>query len=122
MRATIARLPNPTLGAYEFVEWVEGDRIVLKAVDGWWGGDVATENVIFRIITDTNQLLAATLSGECDFATDDGLQLTQVPFIQQSADQGLVAYDAIPSNRLGAHRYEQLPARRRGARRTAILR
>jgi peptide/nickel transport system substrate-binding protein len=92
-----ARLPNPTLGAYEFVEWVEGDRIVLSGVDGWWGGDVATPNVIFRIITDTNQLLAATLSGECDFATDDGLQLTQVPFIQQSADQGLVAYDAIPA-------------------------
>ncbi len=92
-----ARLPNPVLGPYEFVEWVEGDRVVLKAVENWWGGEVAVPNLIFRFITDTNQLLASTLSGECDYATSDGLQLTQLPFIQQSADQGLINYDAIPS-------------------------
>ncbi|NDJ52074.1 MAG: peptide ABC transporter substrate-binding protein [Chloroflexi bacterium] len=90
------RLPNPVLGPYEYVEWIEGDRIVMQAVDGWWGGEVATPNLIFRFISDTNALLAATLAGECDYATSDGLQLTQVPFIQQSADQGLIRYDAIP--------------------------
>jgi peptide/nickel transport system substrate-binding protein len=92
-----ARLPNPVLGPYEFVDWVEGDRMVLKGVDNWWGGDVATPNLIYRFIGDTNQLLASTLSGECDYATSDGLQLTQLPFIQQSAEQGLVKYEAIPS-------------------------
>lgn len=90
-----ARLPNPVLGPYQFVEWVEGDNIRLEAVDGWWGGEVRTPNVVFRIITDTNQLLASLLSGECDFGTNDGLQLTQLPFIQQSAEQGLIAYDAV---------------------------
>jgi peptide/nickel transport system substrate-binding protein len=92
-----ARAPNPTLGAYEVVEWVEGDNIRLQAVDGWWGGEAETPNLVYRFISDTNQLLASLLSGECDFATDDGLQLTQLPFIQQSADQGLIAYDALPA-------------------------
>lgn len=91
-----ARLPNPVLGPYQFVEWVEGDHITLSAVPGWWGGEAKVPNLIFRIISDTNQLLASVLSGECDFATDDGLQLTQLPFIQQSAEQGLIKYDAIP--------------------------
>lgn len=90
-----ARLPNPTLGPYQFVEWVEGDHITLEANENWWGGEVKTPNLIFRVIADTNQLLASTLSGECDFATNDGLQLPQLPFIQQSADQGLIAYDAV---------------------------
>ena len=92
-----ARGPSPVLGPYQVVEWVEGDRIVLEAVDNWWGGEVTTPNLIYRFISDTNQLLASTLSGECDYATSDGLQLTQLPFIQQSAAQGLIAYDAIPS-------------------------
>ncbi len=92
-----ARLPNPVLGPYQFVEWVEGDRIVLEANPNYWRGDVRTPNLIYRFIADTNQLLASTLSGECDYATSDGLQLTQLPFIQQSAEQGLIAYDAIPS-------------------------
>jgi ABC-type transport system substrate-binding protein len=92
-----ARLPNPVLGPYQFVEWVEGDRIVLEANENWSGGDVPFPNLIYRVITDTNQLLASTLSGECDFATSDGLQLTQLPFIQQSAERGLIQYDAIPS-------------------------
>lgn len=97
IESEFARMPNPVLGPYEYVEWVEGDHITLKAVEGWWGGEAKVPNVIFRFIADTNQLLASTLSGECDYATSDGLQLTQLPFIQQSAEQGLITYSAIPS-------------------------
>ncbi|NDJ53476.1 MAG: hypothetical protein GYB68_10375, partial [Chloroflexi bacterium] len=97
LESDYTRLPNPTLGAYQYVEWVEGDRIVLEAVPGHSNGEARTPNVIYRFIADTNQLLASTLSGECDYATSDGLQLTQVPFIQQSADQGLINYFGIPS-------------------------
>jgi peptide/nickel transport system substrate-binding protein len=92
-----ARQPNPVLGPYEVVEWTAGDNITLKAVENWWGGEVKTPNLVYRFITDTNQLLASVLSGECDHATSDGLQLTQLPFIQQSGDQGLLNYTAIPS-------------------------
>jgi peptide/nickel transport system substrate-binding protein len=92
-----SRKPNPVLGPYEIVEWTAGDNIALKAVDNWWGGEVKTPNLIYRFIGDTNQLLASVLSGECDHATSDGLQLTQLPFIQQSGDQGLLKYTAIPS-------------------------
>jgi peptide/nickel transport system substrate-binding protein len=92
-----ARISSPVLGPYEVKEWVEGDHISLDAVPNWWGGEVKTPHLIYRFITDTNQLLASVLAGDCDYATSDGLQLTQLPFIQQSADKGLIKYDAIPS-------------------------
>jgi peptide/nickel transport system substrate-binding protein len=92
-----ARKPNPVLGPYEVQEWTAGDNITLKAVPNWWGGEVKTPNLVYRFISDTNQLLASVLSGECDHATSDGLQLSQLPFIQQSADQGLLKFTAIPS-------------------------
>ncbi len=90
------RLPNPVLGPYEFVEWVEGDHITLKAVDNWWGGEAKTPNLIYCFIPNPDQLLISVLAGDCDFATSDGLQLTQLPFIQQSAEKGLVNYQAPP--------------------------
>jgi len=37
------------------------------------------------------------LAGDCDLATNDGLQLTQLPVIQQSAEGGRINYEAIPA-------------------------
>ncbi|NDJ51919.1 MAG: peptide ABC transporter substrate-binding protein [Chloroflexi bacterium] len=95
LESDYARLPDPVLGPYRFVEWIEGERVELEAVPNWWGGEASTPNLIFRFITDSNQLLASTFSGNCDYASSDGLQLTQLPFIQRSADQDLIQFDAI---------------------------
>jgi len=92
-----ARTPKPVLGPYEPVEWVDGVQYTLKAVDNWWGGEVKIPNLVYRFITDTNELLASVLAGECDFATSDGLGHTQIPLIQQLASEGAVQYAAIPS-------------------------
>jgi peptide/nickel transport system substrate-binding protein len=92
-----ARDPDPVLGPYQVEEWVEGDHISLTAVEGWWGGEVATPNVIYRFISDTNQLLAAIMAGDCDYGTSDGIQLTQLPVIQEAGANGWIQYDAIPS-------------------------
>lgn len=91
-----ARTPNPVLGPYGVAEWVQGDHIRLRAVDNWWGGEVKTPNLIFRFIPDSNQMLAALLSGECDLAAD-ALSAYEVPFVQQSASRGLLQYAATPS-------------------------
>src|SRR5574341_1380580 len=91
-----ARNPEPVLGPYHIVEWVSGSHIRLEAVDNWWGGDVATPNLIFRVIPDVNTLLAAVVTGECDYATSDGLSLSQLPTIQEFASQGRIQYTAIP--------------------------
>jgi ABC-type transport system substrate-binding protein len=92
-----ARGNGPVLGPYQVKEWVAGDHISLDAVPNWWGGEVKTPHLIYRFISDSNQLLASVLAGECDFGTSDVLNVSQLPFIQQSADRGLLKYDAIPS-------------------------
>jgi len=96
INSDFARQPDPVLGPYHVTEWVEGDHISLDAVDNWWGGEVKTPHLIFRFIPDSNQLMASLLSGECDMGTDDGMSITQVPFLQQSASRGLISYSADP--------------------------
>jgi peptide/nickel transport system substrate-binding protein len=92
-----ARGDGPVLGPYAVTEWVAGDHISLDRVEDWWGGEVKTPHLIYRFIADSNQLLASVLAGECDFGTSDVLNVSQLPFIQQSAERGLLKYDAIPS-------------------------
>lgn len=90
-----AHLPNPTLGPYEFVEWVEGDHISLRDTDNWWGGEIKTPNLIFRFIPDGDAALAATISGECYYATPDTNVTHQLDLIQNIP--GRVSYEVVPS-------------------------
>ena len=65
------RTPMGT-GAYQFVEWVNGANITLKAFDQWNGGEVNIPNLIFNFITDTTTAAIALESGDCDllYGTD----------------------------------------------------
>ncbi|HEC23072.1 MAG TPA: hypothetical protein ENI95_09155 [Chloroflexi bacterium] len=90
-----ARLPDPVLGPYRFVEWNRGESIVLEAVENWWGGEVIVPNLIFRFIGDGDRLLEALIDGECDYVAS-GLELEQLPFIQEAAGEGAIEYAAIP--------------------------
>ncbi len=96
-RSEYARLPNPVLGPYEFVEWAAGEHVTMRAVTSWWGGEVKTPNLVYRFIPDTKQMLSSLLADECDYATGDGLPLTQLPTIREAADEGLIEYSAVPS-------------------------
>ncbi|MCP4022512.1 MAG: ABC transporter substrate-binding protein [Desulfobacteraceae bacterium] len=53
-------------GPYKFVEWVKGDRIVLKRNDGYWGDKAKWEKVIFKPISSGSARMAALLSGDVD--------------------------------------------------------
>jgi peptide/nickel transport system substrate-binding protein len=57
-------------GPFMFVEWVKGDRIVMKAnPDYWQEGVPKIENLIFRPIPESATRVAAIQTGEVDIVT-----------------------------------------------------
>jgi len=57
-------------GPFVFVEWVKGDRIVLKANPDYWREDTPKiENLIFRPIPESATRVAAIQTGEVDIVT-----------------------------------------------------
>lgn len=53
-------------GPYTFVEYVPGDRYVLKRNENYWGEKPSYENVTFKIITNSAARVAALLGGDVD--------------------------------------------------------
>ena len=53
-------------GPFLLQAWQHDVRIVLSAVDGWWGGDVPLDRLVFRMTPDDNAAYAAYLAGELD--------------------------------------------------------
>lgn len=63
---------NEAIGAgpYELVAFTPGDRIILRAREGWWGDAQAFDTVTFRIIPEAGARIAAVLAGEADLITN----------------------------------------------------
>ena len=53
-------------GPYRFVEWLPGQRLVIKRFDGYWGPKPDFENVTLRFIPKDASRLAALLAGDVD--------------------------------------------------------
>jgi peptide/nickel transport system substrate-binding protein len=53
-------------GPYEFVEWVGGDKIVLKAFEGYHGQAPAIKDCTFKFVTDKSTGMIALEKGEID--------------------------------------------------------
>ena len=53
-------------GAYKFVSWATGDKIVLTAHEDYWRGAASIKDVTYRIITDQNVATIALQNGEID--------------------------------------------------------
>ena len=53
-------------GPFTLSAWERDVRIVLSAVDDWWGGDVGGDRLEFRMTPDDNAAYAAYLAGELD--------------------------------------------------------
>ncbi|MEM1985549.1 MAG: ABC transporter substrate-binding protein [Nitrososphaeria archaeon] len=53
-------------GPLRFKEWVKGDHITLSRFDGYWGGPVKFEEVVFKIVPEAQTREAMLLSGEVD--------------------------------------------------------
>lgn len=57
-------------GPYEFVSWLRGDRIVLRANPAYFGGPPALKQLTLAIIPDDNTTSAQLRSGEADLAIE----------------------------------------------------
>ncbi|MGF1666739.1 MAG: ABC transporter substrate-binding protein [Acidimicrobiia bacterium] len=64
-----AQAPMGT-GAFQFVEWVQGDRIVLEAFEGYWReGYPKIDRVVFRPIPESSTRAAAIRTGDVDIVS-----------------------------------------------------
>ena len=53
-------------GPYQFVSWTNGDKIVLKAFDGYFGEPAPIKNVTYKIIVNSTTAAIALEKGEVD--------------------------------------------------------
>ena len=60
---------NPVgTGAYKFVEWIAGDRVILERNEDYWGELPEFKNLIIRTISDDTTRAMALENGEIDIA------------------------------------------------------
>ncbi len=71
-------------GAYKFVEWVPGDRIVLERNDDFWGDKPEWEKVTIKPIKSGPARLAALLAGDVDFI--EGVPTTDIERLRDNTD------------------------------------
>ncbi len=57
-------------GPFKFVEWIEGERVVLERNDDYWGEVPKVERLVFRGIQDPTARLAELRAGTIDIAVN----------------------------------------------------
>jgi len=57
-------------GPFKFVEWIEGERVVLERNDDYWGGPAKVERLVIRGIQDPTARLAELQAGTIDIAVN----------------------------------------------------
>lgn len=67
--ADYARHPVGT-GAFEFVEWVEGEYVKFKKNENYWGEAAKLDEVIFKIIPEEGTRYMSFLAGELDLISN----------------------------------------------------
>ena len=84
-------------GPFEFVEWRPGDRVVLQAHEGYWGGTPKLQNVEYRFVSQAQTRSNLVRSGEVDIA--NVIPATDVPVLQKATGVSVLTN---PSPRLRA--------------------
>ncbi len=77
-------------GAYALDEWVAGESMTLSPNPNYAKGTPPLDQLIFRFVGDTNQLVAQLASGECDLGTQDAAFEGSLPLIRGFEEQGLM--------------------------------
>ena len=86
--------PRATIGdgPYRVVSWQKGSSIVVEAYPGYTLGTPRVKRIVWRVITDTNTLVANMLSGTTDALSPTGILLPQgVQLEEQIAQRHLAA-------------------------------
>lgn len=94
--ATLPEIAETPLsfGPYYVAEWIKGQSLTL-AQNPYYDGEVATPNVIFVFLADTNQAVAQLLNGDVDYLDDSTLGAgAEVQTVIDAANTtGAVKYD-----------------------------
>ena len=76
-------------GAYEFVEWIDADKVVLKRNEKYWKpGQPYLDGLEIKAIVDANTGLRSVMSGQADFVTR--VSPHQAPIVKRASDFVLV--------------------------------
>ncbi len=71
-------------GAYRFVEWVPGDRVVLERNEDFWGEQPEWSRITIKPIQSDPARLAALLAGDVDFI--EGVPTTDIATLERNED------------------------------------
>lgn len=84
------------IGPFKVKEWLEGQYIVLEAVPSFFLGAPRTGQVIVKIVSDTNAVLAQLATGELDVVTEDALSEFSAPELDKMVSQRLIRAHYTP--------------------------
>lgn len=85
-------------GPFKVEEWQAGNFIRLVKNETYYRaseGLPKLDELIYRFVPDTNQLIAQLASGECDLGTQDGAFEGSLPLIRQFESQGLLVPQVV---------------------------
>ncbi len=85
-------------GPFKVVEWVAGSHIGLEKNATYYRaseGLPALDQLIYRFVPDSNQLIAQLASGECDLGTQDAAFEGSLPLIRQFESEGLLVPQVV---------------------------
>jgi peptide/nickel transport system substrate-binding protein len=71
------------IGPFKVVNWVPGQYIQVDAVPTFFLGAPRLSSIIFKIIPNTNTILAQVQTGEVDVVSEDALQLDSAPVLDR---------------------------------------
>lgn len=98
-------------GAFKFVKWIAGDRIVLERNDDWWGELPEFKTLIIRTIADDTTRAMSLESGEVDIAYN--LAAAQVDMLENSENVDVVSFPSYTTQYCGlSSAYEPLSDKR----------
>ncbi|MGL6115893.1 glutathione ABC transporter substrate-binding protein [Cetobacterium sp. SF1] len=61
-------ITNPVgTGPYSYVEWVQGDKLIVQRNDNYWGEKPSVDKVIFKPVMENGARIAMLQTGEADF-------------------------------------------------------
>jgi peptide/nickel transport system substrate-binding protein len=93
-------VPSGT-GPFKFVEYVEGEQIVLERNEDYWGEAPKVKRVVYRYIPDSTTRLQALQSGEIDAIADVGSIIpSQGDIIAEDPDLKLLTVDVLTTHYL----------------------
>lgn len=86
-------------GPYMVSQWIAGQAIVLVPNPNYdlTSNKPAFQKIVFKIIEDTNQLLAQLQTGSVDMVTSDATNSDNIPLLDQIAAKGKVKPYYLPS-------------------------